>query len=529
LKWRKIPFLKPALLGLLLIFLSFLLLRSESHHRFKYEMKNSPKDKPNVLLITLDTTRADHLSCYGYRRLTTPHLDKFSREGMLYKNAYATASWTLPSHASMFTGKYPTKHGAEYSGHSLYSGNILSKGQRDDRFDPEERARKFLKLPEDNLTLAEILSEKGYRTAGIIGGVFCSSIFGLAQGFDYYDEVFINVKKDIQFFLIFQVIDLFFPLHDLCAQYGYLGKRIASQVNESAFEWLDKNYRQPFFLFINYFDPHVPYFPPPPYDKYFGEVKTDMILLRNHKGESGFVNLEENLIMATLEGRHKLTHDERELLVSQYDGEIRYLDHCLGLLFEKLKALKVYDNTLIVVTSDHGEAFGEHGLIEHGLSLYEEVLRVPLIIKYPSASLRREVVEKRISLVDLLSIILSFLDYSLPLGIDGKNVESLECPVIAETYAMLWSTDRFNRDIKTVYQGEYKYIWSSNKLDELYDLKKDPSEEVNLIARYPLGAQSMKKILEQWLASFKRAGVKREKAYINKSTEERLRSLNYVK
>jgi arylsulfatase A-like enzyme len=153
---------------------------------------------------------------------------------------------------------------------------------------------------------------------------------------------------------------------------------------------------------------------------------------RYAKGDLSFLTAETNLINSVLAGSHRLTPEEREHIIVLYDGGICYLDHYLGLLFEKLKALKVYDNTLIIITSDHGEAFGEHNSMEHGLTLYEEVLRVPLIIKYPSAYLQRAVVEKRVSLVDLMPTILSFLGSPIPSGIDGEALGNSSHPVIAE-------------------------------------------------------------------------------------------------
>jgi len=532
-RWKGSLFLKPGLiilpLALLLLFL-FFLLGKEDYDGGKKGAGGVPEGKPNVLLITLDTVRADHVSCYGYERQTTPNLDAFSREGVLYKNAYATAPWTLSSHASMFTGKYPTRHGANFNPDSIQIAKYF-ENQKGQQFDMRDlNTRSIFKLSEENITLAEILSERGYRTAGIIGGPFTASIFGLAQGFDYYDEKFLDVEKDASFSLIYQVIDLFFSLKDFIAQHGYsAAKRSASQLNEAAFQWLEKNHEQPFFLFINYFDAHTPYIPPPPYDGYFGKTDKGIIAHHSPRTDSSYVTAESVLMFAVIAGSHQLTFEEKELFVSRYDGEIRYLDHCLGLLLEKLKALKVYDNTLIIITSDHGEAFGEHSLVSHGRTLYEEMLHVPLIIKNPSASPGRGVIEKRVSLVDLFPTILSCPDYPVPAGIDGETLAGSDHPIIAEWYYKWWDPEKYKRNLRAVYRQKEKYIRASNGMNELYDLENDPGEKENLIQKSPQQARAIQVILDTWLNSFEPPGTKGAAVKINKSTEEKLRALGYVR
>jgi len=356
----------------------------------------------------LDATRADHLSCYGYARPTTPNLDKLAKEGILYKNAYSVSSITLSSHSTMFMGLYPKKHRAHHTPIQRDDNPLKSQEERESLLN-ELFETEISKLSDENITLAEILSERGYRTAGIIGGPMCSSIWGLAQGFHYYDENFLDVWRDFKCYLIYRVIDLFFPLRDFFAQYGYSAKRVASSLNKSAFKWLEKNHRQPFFLFINYFDPHFPYVPPPPYNSYFGTIDKSIISRLNPPGDVSYITASAILADSVVKDAHRLTPMEKEFIVSQYAGEILYVDHYLGLLFERLKALNVYDKTLIIVTADHGEMFGEHGEMYHGMTLYEVVLHVPLIIKYPAASHRQGVVGKRVSLVDLTPTILFFL------------------------------------------------------------------------------------------------------------------------
>jgi arylsulfatase A-like enzyme/MFS family permease len=488
-KWKATPFLKLSLIILPFIFLVlflFLLLREGDGKGNIREIKNAPTGKLNILLITLDTTRVDHISCYGYGRPTTPNLDNLSQEGILYKNAYATASWTLPSHASIFTGKYPAKHGAHYDPDFIKVAKYLDEHQIDQRFEFGDLVQaSIFPLVEENITLAEILSERGYRTAGIIGGYMCSSIFGLAQGFDYYNEKFFNIEKDIKILLICRAVEPFFSLNDFFTRYGYsAGDRIASDLNRSALRWLEKNYEEPFFLFINYFDPHAPHLPLSPHDEYFGKTDKSIIVNRNPKWDRSYIRAEWDLAMSVRHGRHQLTPEEKEILISRYDSEIRYVDYHLGLLFEKLKSLKIFDNTLIIVTADHGEAFGEHNFMYHKSSLYEEIIHIPLVIKYPYSS-RRGLVEKQVSLVDLMPTVLAYLNCPIPSDVDGKVLEDACHPVIAEDYASWWQSVKGLRSLRAIYEGKYKYIWASDSFHELYDLEKDPREEENLIEKFP--------------------------------------------
>ena len=196
-------------------------------------------EKPNVILITMDTTRRDHLSCYGYPKETTPHLDRFAEDGVVFENVRSTSSWTLPAHASIFTGLYPFKHGA-YTREGMWGYKVLG---------------------DDNITLAEILAQEGYTTAGFIGGYFCSSFFGMAQGFHYYHENLFNLMHEFDNFFATRIFRSLFSVGDFFERHGLAGKKIAPQINRAALKWVKKNYHTPFFLFLNYFDPHHPYTP----------------------------------------------------------------------------------------------------------------------------------------------------------------------------------------------------------------------------------------------------------------------------
>ena len=504
---KSIPFNTIIVISILLLAIGGALLYSKSHSSFKkltVKSNSSAMDKPTIILITMETTRADHLSCYGYHKKTTPHLDKLARECVVFRNAYAPSPWTLPSHASIFTGMYPAKHGAHNDWEHLKSNWPRS-------------------LSSYHKTLAEILVDHGYKTAGIVGSHVCHSSTGLAQGFEYYDDELISVLFEFEYFSLYKFIGRWIFLDEIVGRWGLSGYRRASQVNTHVFSWLENHYQSPFFLFIHYFDPHIPYLPP---DKYY-------LLFR-----------EDENVEITKSERYKRD------VVAHYNGEIAYLDYHLEELFERLKELKIYNNSMIIITSDHGEFFGEHDFWIHGHELYEEVLRIPLIIKYPASYLKTGEYLKRVSLVDIMPTILNFL--KLPLANDYQGVDLFEgrSRVMAEIYRHKYSKfldmfidryikdkrfrkgDRFARELKALFLDNYKYIkeYTRESKDhvELYDIGNDPGELYNLIDSMPEKAKEMEMKLMQWLPYDESPVSAPQPAKLDKATEEGLRRLGYI-
>ena len=446
--------------------------------------------KPNILLITMDTTRADHLSCYGYHKNTTPYLDKLAQEAVRFENVYAPSPWTLPSHASLFTGMYPDKHGAHCDVEFMQSNWPVSLGEHYN-------------------TLTEILADHGYKTAGVIGGPICKRLFGLGQGFEYYDDNLVDVKKDIKYFTLFKALSRWISLRDVAARQGVDGRRVASQINKLVFSWLDKYFQAPFFLFINYFDAHASYLPP---DEYFSRF------------------MEDEDAKITESERHR-----RDTL-ARYDGEISYLDYHLGKLFVRLKELKIYDNTMIIVTSDHGEFFGEHDFWGHGHELYQEVIKVPLIIKYPSSHPRKGVYLDRVSLVDIVPTVLNLLNLPLPDGLQGITLFKDSSKVMSEIYRRYYKVPRkgeiFARELKVLFLDNYKYIKEyaeeSKGQGELYDIENDPRELNNLIDIMPEKAKEMEMKLMEWLPRDESPPSAQKTTKFDKAIEENLKSLGYI-
>jgi arylsulfatase A-like enzyme len=290
----------------------------------------------NVLVLVVDTLRADHLSTYGYRRATSPNLDRLAAEGVLFEEAYSTSSWTPPSHASMLTGRYV---------HELGDENRV-----DARFP----------------TLAEELRDRGYRTAAISGNAyyFCRRA-GFGRGFIRFEDYFYSVASMAVRTLYGRKIEEY-----ILRRLGFAEvpkRRNAEEVNHAVLNWIDRDGLKPFFVFVNYFDVHEPYLPPQPWRSRFSQGK--------HPG--GILN--------GLHGRRTpvMTPQQLQSEIDAYDGGISYVDEQINRLLVELEQRGLRDKTILVLTSDHGEGLGDHGLYLHRNSLYREAIRVPFVIRAP--------------------------------------------------------------------------------------------------------------------------------------------------
>ena len=426
--------------------------------------KRQHAKKPNIILITLDTTRADRLGCYGYRRQTSPNIDKLAEESVLYTRAIAPSSWTLPSHASLFTGKFTSSHGARYDPDGPL---LLTNAIRGPKSWDAYRARG---LAQNEVTLAEVLKETGYTTAAVVGGPWMKRIFGLNKGFDYYND----------------------------SQISTVNGRLASQVTTSALNWLERRREKKFFLFLNYFDPHGPYSPP------------EGFALRFLPKGTNFTGREP-----TLEETNAL-----------YDAEILYMDHYIGRFLQKLKVENLYNDTLIIVTSDHGELFGEHGKFGHGHYLYQEELHVPLFIKYPAGEVSPKRTDLRAQLTDILPMIYERVGITIPGNIQGTSPSQIKHPIIAETYPLpLISKDG---SWQSIFEGDFKFIWNSKNQHMLFNLKDDPEENVNIIGQDSKRTERMMTQLKQYLAKLPKPGPAVPAGEPDDQTKEALKSLGYV-
>ncbi|MCP5113683.1 MAG: sulfatase, partial [bacterium] len=449
--------------------------------------------KPNVVFVVWDTVRADHLSLYGYERDTTPYLRRLANEATVYRRTEATSNFTLPTHASMFTGLYPRSHGGVFA----------------PKLGP-------LPLRPDVTTLAEVLANNGYRTLAVVANAFyVGPDFGLSQGFHLFDNRFVaHPMPLVRDHYLRQSVrsGLFFSSSFLAFDQKV---RRAHEVAASAEAVLDRvtGSTAPFFLFLNFMDAHAPYIPPPPFDALFPGRDLSMTKPRY-----------DSLMKENDAGLRTMSEAERSHYVSQYDGGIAYLDSHFERLIETLKARGLYDDTMIILTSDHGEGFGEHYVVQHGRSPYQTEIHVPLVIKYPGQETGRDV-DTLTSHVDLLPTILDVIGAEAPAGLQGMSL--LASPdagryVVAQDVSPC-AGGGFHRRW-SVFHGDHKLIQSIDGTTEVYHLSADPGELHNLQRS---AAPDLLAKLDEWFETVPlRRGLAKE---LDATTIEGLKALGYLK
>jgi len=407
-----------------------------------------PQKAPNILLIVLDTLRADRIGAYGYSRPTTPFLDRLAKESVLFEAAFANSSWTLPSHASMFTGRLPSEHGA-----------VLL---------PEE-----LPFP----TIAEVLASKGYATAGFASnnGVL-SNAFGLAKGFQRWDNMFFSFFDSASRTMLVRRFRRYL-LRGL-AIHPHLDHMGAPEIEDGFLKWLDNRPPRPFFAFLNYMETHARYTPPHEYAKRFSSQPERI----TPPGDPLFFS----------EWKFQGQEDKRQLMNDAYDAVLAYLDAQLEHLFAELARRGLDQNLILIITSDHGESLGERGLYDHRNSLYLEQIRVPLVIRAPG---RTPPGARVASAVGLRRLPVTILDLA-GLQNDVFPTRSLaelwsrreypsETSAIAELSGDSWpGVDKrwpiHQGWVKSLVRGQWHLLLQENGKVELFNWKEDPLEVDNL-------------------------------------------------
>lgn len=401
---------------------------------------------PNVLLIILDTVRAASLSLYGYDRETTPNLTQLAQRGVRFDQAISTAPWTLPSHASLVTGRWPHELSADW----------------------------IVPLDGTYPTLAEYLANAGYATGGFVANVgYCSWEFGLNRGFARYRDYPLTWATIAGSTSIGRQLDRNMRIRNLLKNDQHLVRVNAASINREFLDWIDGRGDRPFFAMLNYYDAHGPYLPPAPFDRRFSPTGRDANLSPLHRY---LARPRRTLLSAEVVQRE----------IDQYDGAIAYLDEQLGRLFDELAARGVLENTIIVVTADHGEEFGEHGIYDHGNTLYRPAVHVPLLVVAPGRVPPQRIVTRPVSLRDLPHTLAElatgeagpFPGHSL----EGTWRDPLEPahPVLAEVRQGLrtpaWHPVT-KGDMYSVVLDSLRLIGNGDGTEELYRFYDDPWEQ----------------------------------------------------
>jgi arylsulfatase A-like enzyme len=447
---------------------------------------------PNIVVVVIDTARRDHFSAYGHGRSTTPAFDAFAGEGVRFDRAYSTSCWTVPAHASLFTGLWPVVHRA---------------------------TQETEWLGEEAVTLAEILREHGFETVCLSGNPWISDKSNLAQGFETADVVWTG-KTQLE------------------------GEGLPHKLNRRVFRWLDgRRDSRPFFLFVNYIEPHWKYQAPTAWQERFVP--------------GGPVGQDDPAMFAAPKWylqRGEIPLERLPTRTAMYEAELAYADAVLGELLEGLAHRGLLDEALVVITSDHGENHGDLGHVSHMLALNEALIRVPLAVRWPGGERGGTVREDRVQLPDLFPTILSAAGVDPPAppmptyDLLAAEVPSSR-PVLAEYYypeqvlgflpdgaAQSEAMRPWLRRIRALVAGNDKLVWGSDGRYELYDLAADPRERVNRIDADPTRAAQLVELLSAIVTPFDRpreaeapAAARPDAQLPDSEIEEQLRALGYTR
>jgi len=421
-----------------------------------------------IFLISIDTLRPDHLSCYGYDRMVTPGIDRLAEDGIRFDVAIAHAPNTLPSHASMLTSLYPEHHGAYYG--------------------------RKTRIPSSLPTLATVLSDLGYRTVSYNGGAQIAPEYGLNTGFD---------------------------------RYVTLGGTPFSVNNDSTFTWIEENGADSTFFFLHTYEVHYPFTPRYRYLKRLGNTYKGPLPRR----------IDKPLLMEINQEKRQVSQSDIRHIIDTYDAEILSMDEAVAAFIDSLKALGLYDNAVIVFTSDHGEEFGEHGMYGwHGHTMYDELLHVPLIIKLPKSIAAGTVINEQVRSIDIAPTILEIAGSPIPVSFAGKSL----IPMIFQKKSLreppFRNVSKAQKDM-----GRHGYIISIRTSDwklfcrkekdafiktELFHLPLDPEEQSNRVFDYPVVVDSLKEIM--FSISDLRPVPAAHPANPSAETKRRLEALGYV-
>ncbi len=431
--------------------------RALEERQARAAMPPAPSGAPNVLLIILDTVRSLNLSAYGYGKPTTPMLERRARAGARFARALSPAPWTLPSHATMFTGRETFELGTDW----------------------------YTPLDDSTPTLAEVLRDRGWRTGGFVANLpYTSREVGLARGFVHYEDQPLTLATLASAGALVRTITTNRPLRDALGWHRPFVAKTAPAVTASFLRWVDQQPGRPFFGFLNYYDAHRPYFPPEPYRRRFLPPGIDLQPEARRRPANA----------------PPWTRAELVGSVASYDGAIAYLDDQLELLFRALEQRGLLDNTIVILTSDHGEEFAEHGMIDHGNSLYRASLEIPLFLWWPGRVPAGMVAETPVTTRDIPATIMALLALPGPHPFPGRSLSRVWTPgadtAVEPIYAEVRRAPRLpgwypasRGDMLGVLESGLRYIRNGDSVLEVFDFERDSSEARNLAGADTLSPQ----------------------------------------
>jgi arylsulfatase A-like enzyme len=454
---------------------------------------------PNILVVLVDTLRADHLGAYGYERPTSPAIDAFAREGVQFMQAYSQSTWTKPATASLFTGRYPRQHQA-----------YLEKA----------------KLPESEWLLPEALRAAGYRTGVFSGNPWVTREWGFDQGVDQfvsiYDERFARVTLFMRSLKrLAKLVD------DKARVYNRVKMLVQGELSTTArdpvvtqalLRWVEERRGERFFAHLHLMSPHHPYDPPPPFDRFVPDRARQPVTYYPKKSYFFF------------EEGEALDAGARADMVARYDGDILFVDGVFGPLIERLRALGLLDDTVVVLVSDHGEEFYDHRNWGHGQSVYNELTHVPLVIRYPPRFPAGRRIDTPVMTVDVMPTLLALAGVSPSAALAGRSL----LPVVAgtgepggEAYSELLY--RYG-EARGLVAGSQKIIHMRKDRDrraERFDLASDPAEQRRLEATGPVATPLLERLdaITRWGTAHQSAAVDGD---IDADMQKQLKALGYL-
>lgn len=429
------------------------------------DFRTPPVNGP-LIILDIDTLRADHLGCYGYERDTSPSIDLFASESVVFEWAFSQAPNTPPSQATILSGLYPSTHG------------MIGD---DDR------------LPHEVRTLAEVLRDNSYVTAGFHDGGYLSNSFQMGQGFDTYE--------------------------------GFGGQGLKA-IGPEVVEWLHQHANEKFLLFVHTYDTHTPYAPASPFDQLFMDGVPSPT--------PGFIPNPEQMEAIRLskytDNPRMLPDNDIAYAMALYDGEIRFVDDWVGKFMAVLRELKLDEIATVVILSDHGEEFQEHGSVLHE-KLYRTVTHIPLILRFPNGTVQARI-ERPVGAIDVMPTLLNFCGLPIPDAVQGESLLHLLTTESHGDSKPVFSESPFFGHRRGIVSGNLHLLHTiSDQTTELYDYRLDPDEQDDLAVRHASQISTILESLEQWRVMVEADAIiaQAHDEQMDEETKEQLRELGYIR